>query len=308
MKRITIIISTIFILASNAFANSPTNVAGNLITYQHVMTIGEEGSGPGQFRYVEDFAISASGHLLVTDALNANVQIFNRKTGEFIHSFVADKDKFEKPEGIAVDDLGNIYVADYSSGYIQKFDKNYHHLQTFSDFGVDPGENMESEFMTIYNNQLYMADAGNNRVDVFGLDGTFKFIIGEDLGLDSPQAAKSSSTGDIYVVDLGNDRIMVFSSDGKLVKEFGVKGKQPGEFDKPVGLAIDGKDNIYISEDHNNRIQVFDKDMNLLAYWGNYGKGKGEFNNLHGLLVDERGYVFAADTGNNRIQVFAPVH
>ena len=39
---------------------------------------------------------------------------------------------------------------------------------------------MESEFMSIASNDLlYMAEAGNNRVDVFDLNGEFKFLFGD---------------------------------------------------------------------------------------------------------------------------------
>jgi len=124
------------------------------VQFEHVMTIGSKGRGEGQFQ------------LLVTDAVNANVQVFNKTTGDFITQFGGpgdEEERFEKPEGIAVDPFGNIFVADHLSGYIKKFDKNHNHLKTFSDFGTEPGENMEAEFMDIANGLLYMADTGNNR-------------------------------------------------------------------------------------------------------------------------------------------------
>lgn len=291
-----------------AFAAAPEIIAGKTV-FKHVMTMGSKGTGAGQFRYVEDFAVDSRGRLLVTDAKNSNVQIFDKFTGEYLSSFEGGSaGRFEKPEGIAIDGLGNIYIADYVNGYIKKYDENFNHIMTFSDFGVEPGENMESEFMTISNNRLYMADKGNHRVDVFDLDGKFLFLFDNNNTMDTPQAAKSSSDGDIYVVDMGNDRLLHFNSEGELKRRLGKKGKQVGEFNKPVGMAIDSKGYIYVSEAHNDRIQVFDKDFTPLALWGEHGSGEGQFKNLHGLLVDERGYVFAADTGNNRIQVFAPIN
>lgn len=306
MKKCVMAVCIWVSLSFYVWAAAPEIVAGKS-QFKHVMTIGSGGSGPGQFSYVEDFAIDSQGQLLVTDANNSNVQVFEKNTGRYISSFTGGNgSKFEKPEGIAVDDDGNIFVADYINGLIQKFDKNYVHLKTFSDYGVDPGENMESEFMTIYQGRLYMADQGNNRVDVFDLEGNFLFLIGDKNDLDNPQAVKSSSEGDIYVVDMGHDKLLHFDKDGVLQRQYGKSGKLPGEFNKPVGLAVDSYGNIYVSEAHNNRIQVFDKNFNLLTYWGSGGTKEGQFNNLHGLLVDERGYVFVADTGNNRIQVFAP--
>ena len=57
------------------------------VRFEHVMNIGTEGTGPGQFKYVEDFAFSADGHLLVTDAAHAYVQVFDKTTGAYIDRF-----------------------------------------------------------------------------------------------------------------------------------------------------------------------------------------------------------------------------
>ena len=38
------------------------------MSFEYVMSIGTKGSGEGQFKYVEDFALSIDGHLLASDA------------------------------------------------------------------------------------------------------------------------------------------------------------------------------------------------------------------------------------------------
>jgi hypothetical protein len=45
---------------------------------EHVMNIGSEGFGPGQFKYIEDFAFSRDGYLLAADASHAWVQVFGQ--------------------------------------------------------------------------------------------------------------------------------------------------------------------------------------------------------------------------------------
>lgn len=284
------------------------------MTFEHVMNIGSKGNGPGQFNYVEDFAFDKKGNLLATDAANSNIQVFDKKTGKYITQFGGkgdQDDKFEKPEGIAVSPEGHIFVADYSTGYIKKFDENYKWILTFSEYGEGPGANSRSEFMDIYNGLLYMAEAGNHRVDVFDTEGKFRFLFGgfgtEPGKMNVPEAAKVSSEGNVYVSDLKNDRIQVFSKDGKFIRTWGKTGSAPGEFKAPSGLAIDQNNTIYVCEIGNNRIQVFDKEGNFITIWGKAGTGIGEFGNLHGIIVDkESGWVYAADTENNRIQVFKP--
>jgi DNA-binding beta-propeller fold protein YncE len=98
------------------------------IQFEHVLTIGSEGSGPGQFKYVEDFAFDKDGRLLVTDAANSTIQVFDKTTGAYIAQFGGkgdDDEHFEKPEGIAVAPNGEIFVADYATGYIKKFDAQH---------------------------------------------------------------------------------------------------------------------------------------------------------------------------------------
>jgi DNA-binding beta-propeller fold protein YncE len=285
------------------------------LNFRHVMDISAGGTGPGQFKYVEDFAFGKNGELLATDASHAYVQAFDRKTGQFIARFGGkgdDDGSLEKPEGIGVDDEGNIFVADYASGFVKKYDASYKWLTTFSGYGSNPGETMKSEFMDIRNGRLYVPDAGNNRVNVFALDGKPLFDFGgpgsEPGKFINPEAAKFDSNGRLFVSDLKNDRIQVFDGEGKLLRMFGRAGEAIGEFRAPAGLGIDREDNLYVTEIGNNRVQVFDRHGKFLTMWGRKGSAAGEFSNPHGIIVDrDTGYVYVADTSNNRVQVFAPV-
>ncbi len=101
---------------------------------QLVNIFGSKGSDAGQFKYVEDFAFDDQGHVLITDALNANVQVFDL-SGRYVTEFAGKGDKkqhLKKPEGIAIDASGNIHVADYLTGYIKKYSPSYQHLLTYS--------------------------------------------------------------------------------------------------------------------------------------------------------------------------------
>lgn len=283
--------------------------------FEHVINIGSAGQNEGQFEYVEDFAFNKKGQLLATDAAHAYVQVFDKTTGVYVTRFGGkgdDDQHLDKPEGIAVDPAGNIFIADYNTGFVKKYDSSYQWLKTFSEYGTALGQNIKSEFSSVYNGKFYMPEVGSNRVNVFDLEGKFLFSFGsqgtEPGKLNNPEAAKPSSTGFIYVSDLKNDRIQVFQNDGQFVKTWGKSGNGPGEFKAPAGLSLDKNDNVYVTEIGNDRIQVFDKDGKFLTTWGHRGNGNGEFANLHGIIVDSvTGWVYVADTGNHRIQVFRPV-
>ena len=268
------------------------------MSFEHVMNIGTKGTGEGQFKYVEDFALSIEGHLLVTDAAHAYVQVFDKTTGKYLGRFGGkgdDDHNLDKPEGIAVAPNGHIYVADYNTRYVKVYDKDHNWVMTFSDYGNEPGENIKSEFMDIYNGRLYMPEAGNHRVNIFDLEGNFIALFGDggntgpdsaDGLLNNTEAAKVNSEGKVYVSDLKNDRVQVFDTDSKFLFTWGKTGSGPGEFKVPAGLAIDKHDNIYIAEIGNNRVQVFDKDGDFITMWGTKGSGNGQFGNTHGIFVD----------------------
>lgn len=291
-------------------------VAGTApLGFVHVMDFGSKGNGNGLFGYIEDFDFTADGkNILVTCAKNATVQVFDKKTGIFLGKFGGKgkgDDKLVKPEGISVAPDGRIFVADYSTGYVKVYDKQFKWLKTFSSYGTDPGQNMKSEFTCIWGGKYFMADAGNCRVNVWDLDGVFLYSYGSEGGLrgqlSSPQAVKVNSRGEFIVSDLGNNRIKILDERGNLLRMFGRIGRGPGGFNLPAGIAVDKYDNIYVTEIKGNRIQVFDRTGKFITMLVGKGSERGQFGNLHGCIVDhETGWLYVADTANNRVQVYKP--
>ncbi len=109
-------------LASPVLAQQRQTAAMSNMSFEHVMNIGTQGTGEGQFKYVEDFALSIDGNLLASDAAHAWIQVFDKTTGEYLGRFGGKGDDDEhlyKPEGIAVAPNGHIYVADYNTGYVK---------------------------------------------------------------------------------------------------------------------------------------------------------------------------------------------
>lgn len=309
MSKTSHFVAAVFLASLGAAsAQAPEN------KFKHVLSIGGEGTGEGQFKYVEDFAFAKDGSLLVTDASHAFVQAFDSKSGKFLGRFGGkgdDENNFEKPEGIAVDEDGNIFVADYSTGFIKKHDASFKLLQVFSGYGSELGQTIKAEFMDVRNGRLYVPDAGNHRVNVFSLSGSPLFNFGsagsEPGNLNNPEAAKFDSTGKLFVTDLKNNRVQVFDGEGRLLFIFGKEGDGRGEFRAPAGLSFDARDNVYVTELANNRVQVFTNKGAFLATFGRKGPAEGEFSNPHGIIVERAtGRIFVADTGNNRIQVFDP--
>jgi DNA-binding beta-propeller fold protein YncE len=116
--------------------------------------------------------------------------------------------------------------------------------------------------------------------------------------------------GIVYVTDLnsrqGNNPVQVFSNDGTFLTRIGGFGTGDGEFDSPVGIAVDANGTVFVVDFRSSRVQVFGSDGTFLTKFGSAGSGDGQFQQPAFVAVDSSGNVFVADAGNNRIAVFAP--
>ena len=89
------------------------------------------------------------------------------------------------------------------------------------------------------------------------------------------------------------------------VKTLGSAGQGVGEFQMPLGLAIDEGDRLYIADAGNNRVQVIDTAGNYITEFGGRGWQIGEFDHPSDIALNfQRSYrhLYVADTRNNRVQ------
>jgi uncharacterized protein (TIGR03663 family) len=90
------------------------------------------------------------------------------------------------------------------------------------------------------------------------------------------------------------------------------RGRAPGQFDSPRGIAVDDQGNIYVVDTVNARVQKFDPQGNHLWSVGSTGSGPGQFARVQngpgptGIAVDRQGFIYVADTWNHRIVKLDP--
>lgn len=95
------------------------------------------------------------------------------------------------------------------------------------------------------------------------------------------------------------------SKDYASEKTIGKEGEANGEFDGPIGIAIDSQGFIYVSDSGNNRIQKFSANGEFIKSWGSEGIAKGELDTPMHITIGPDGNLYVAEYLNDRIQVFS---
>jgi DNA-binding beta-propeller fold protein YncE len=107
---------------------------------------------------------------------------------------------------------------------------------------------------------LYLTDSLNHRVQKFTKDGKFLAKWGEEgTGpgqFNMPWGITLDRHGNVYVADWRNDRVQKFDSAGGFIAEWDGQGGADERFNRPSGLAVDDDGDIYVCDWGNERVQV----------------------------------------------------
>jgi sugar lactone lactonase YvrE len=175
---------------------------------------------------------------------------------------------------------------------------------------------------------LYIADAGNNRVRKVS-HGVITTVAGDgtagysgDNGpatsaqLNYPSGIAVDSGGNLYVADTDNDRIREVSNavittvagGGEAVGDGGPASS--AELTYPGGVALDSAGDLFIADTNDNRIRkVSNAVITTVAGNGAYGYSgdngpatSAQLSSPSGVAVDSAGNLYVSDTDNNRIR------
>jgi sugar lactone lactonase YvrE len=193
--------------------------------------------------------------------------------------------RFNRPQGIAADGNGNLYVAETPSSTIRRV-------------------TMQGVVTTVAG----VAGAVGN---VDGSASAARFNLPGDLAADRD--------GKLYVSDTGNQTIRKVSAGGvvtTLAGSAGVCGSADGsamlaQFCDPRGIALDPSGNLYIADTGNHTIRRIDPAGRVSTLAGSPGvcgsaDGRGSaahFCQPRDIAVDRKGNLYVADTGNSSVRM-----
>ncbi len=244
-------------------------------------------------------AFDASGNLYIADSYNAVVRMV---TPQGIISTVAGtggtqgysgdggaatKATMMAPIGVAIDNSGNLYIADYY-GWIREVNGSTGVISTIAGIG----------------NNGYSGDGGPATSAQFY----------------NPIGVAVDSSGNVYVADSGNGAVRMIANgtittiagNGTLAYTGDGGPASQAQFSAISGLAVDAQGNIYVADTSNNAIRLFPLGGTVstiagngtLGYTGDGGPATlAELNNPRAVAVTSTGNVYFVDTGNNSVRL-----
>ena len=287
-------------------SGSPFTVIVKPFQVKPVLSFGKGGSGDGMFKYPKELAVNDRDEIVVADALNHRVQVFD-SNGTFLRSFGhrgENAGEFRSSVGVAINNDRNIFVADNGNHRVQIFSWEGRHLGSFGSKGsLDSQLDFPWGLSLDSTGNVIVADSGNNLIKIFTPDGRFVTKIGGQGSFSFP--IHCVQCGDYFIVSDTNEYcIKVFNREGHFQYKFGKQGEGDGEFNHPRFLSVTQSKHLLVCDEKNHRIQVFDLYGKFVGKFGTKGSKLGEFNQPFSVTVLGNDQIVVSDYNNNRIQIF----
>jgi DNA-binding beta-propeller fold protein YncE len=188
--------------------------------------------------------------------------------------------QFRQPTDVTWDPQGNIFISDgYINSRVAKYDKNGDWVKQWGEHGAKPGEfSTPHSIAADSKGNIYVADRGNRRIQVFNSDGTYLREITIDVPIPpdahpwmgnqptTEAAARQNGapwaicitpgpTQYLYASDAFPGRVYKLSLDGQVLGVLGRSGRQSKQFGWIHEMACPSENEIYVAELLNWRVQ-----------------------------------------------------
>ena len=216
----------------------------------------------------------------------------------------------KRPYGVALNQAGEIIVAEDGAGIVSIFSPTGDKLRTLDTRGTAVGEMRSPRGVAVDgDDNILVVDRYNRRLLKFSHGGDLIAAVGSHGDgpgqFNNPSGVcVNSVNGKVYVVDNGAHCLHIFNSDLTFSSKFGSYGSGNGQFNYPDDVASDRSGCVYVVDYYNSRVQVFTPDGGYLRQFVMRGSGNGELSGPVSICVDSDDLVYVGEYGNDCVSVF----
>ena len=205
------------------------------------------------------------------------------------------------PWGVAVNQRGEIIVAEYGKHCVSIFSPIGEKVRSFGSYGSGHGQFNNPEGVAVDDaGNILVSDYGNNRLQKFTSLGNYVTMV----NLNCPVGISIHPDSKKIVVATFHDMLVhILNPNMTLCSSFGENG---GKFQSnPYDVAHDSHGNIYMGDSPCKKgIQVFTAKGKYLRKFGSQGSGQGQLNYPIGIAIDSDDVVYVAECTNKRVSIF----
>jgi len=205
-----------------------------------LIEFGKDGPVENQLKEPYGVAVDNEGTIYIADRSLHRLIKFN-SDGTFAHGYEGPDTGFYGPHDVAIGSNGQVYVVDGGRSRIARFQPSSgSYTLTIGGPGSGDGQFKDMTSFGVGDNEIFQADLGNGRVEVFDLDG--KFIrqwpvpAWEKTSDEDPDVAFDEQTKTVYVTSPKTNEVLAFDINGNPLP--GLKASADEEFIGPTSLAI----------------------------------------------------------------------
>ena len=209
------------------------------------------------------------------------------------------------PNRVALDSQGNVHVVDFLGFNVQVFSATATDRQSWDAEAPDPDDLVAPFAIAIDAADTVYVLCNGRELQTFTTTGSPRGAIQLEAVVNGAAFALHDDGG-IVLLSSESNTVSRYSASGAHINTWGGPGSAEGEFNTPLGIAVDRQGAVYVADSGNDRIQKFSGSGDFLTAFGGRGSAAGQLINPIGIAVDASGLVYVAELANSRVQVFAP--
>lgn len=206
--------------------------------------------------------------------------------------------------------MKNIFVLFFTFSFCLFGQVKIEELGRFGGTGTDPGLFKNPTALDITSDgKVIVCDKGNNRLQVFDLNGEFIKDIGGYGSLneqfDEPVDVWARSTLNTFVADYNNQRVQRFDMDLNFISAlYSNEGNDSRfQFYEVLSVAYSSQGDLFVLESGDHKVIKFQRETAQAAF-GSYEAGLGELNDPVQIDITSDQKIIVTDAGNSCVNVY----